>query len=258
MQQYFLHKPLQVHDLVEMEPEQAHHIQHVMRMKPDEIIRLADGKGHMYYAHVVFRDHKVFACVDEEMEDHTRTPVDMILAQGLIKKEKWDFLLQKSAELGVQRMIPFTSSRTVVKTKDEKVDKKRLRWNKILQEACEQCKRSTLVALDSPKSFAELIKASEDADVKLIAYERADVKSAHVKEVLQKYPAPHKVFIVVGCEGGFSEDEVIQLEEVGFHRVSLGARILRAETAALSLLACISFFYEMAGDHHENTGTTGK
>ena len=53
MQQYFLHKPLQVHDLVEMEPEQAHHIQHVMRMKPDEIIRLADGKGHMYYAHVV-------------------------------------------------------------------------------------------------------------------------------------------------------------------------------------------------------------
>ena len=66
------------------------------------------------------------------------------------------------------------------------------------------------------------------------------------------------VFIVVGCEGGFSEDEVIQLEEVGFHRVSLGARILRAETAALSLLACISFFYEMAGDHHENTGTTGK
>ena len=151
MQQYFLHKPLQVHDLVEMEPEQAHHIQHVMRMKPDEIIRLADGKGHMYYAHVVFRDHKVFACVDEEMEDHTRTPVDMILAQGLIKKEKWDFLLQKSAELGVQRIIPFTSSRTVVKTKDEKVDKKRLRWNKILQEACEQCKRSTLVALDSPK-----------------------------------------------------------------------------------------------------------
>lgn len=86
------------------------------------------------------------------------------------------FLITKSAELGVQRIIPFTSSRTVVKTKDEKVDKKRLRWNKILQEACEQCKRSTLVALDSPKSFAELIKASEDADVKLIAYERADVK----------------------------------------------------------------------------------
>lgn len=258
MQQYFLHQRLKVQDVVEMDKEQSHHIAHVMRMKEHEQIRLADDEGHMFFAHVMFQAGKVYAQIDAPIEDATKAPVDITLAQSLIKKEKWDFLLQKCAELGVTSIVPFISSRTVVKTKDEKQDKKMQRWNKILQEACEQCKRSTLVKLKPPVAFAQLVEESQDADVKLIAYENADVKSARLKDILKAYPNARKIFVIVGCEGGFSEAEVMQMEAAGFRRISLGARILRAETAAMALLNSISFYYEMAGDAHEDGNRTCK
>ena len=253
MQQYFVDASLCVNQEVEMNKEQAHHIGNVMRMKQGEIIRLADYDEHMFFAHVNFKNNKVYAIIDEPIEDHTKTAIDITLAQGLIKKEKWDFLLQKCAELGVSRIVPFTSSRTVVKAKDEKQDKKLQRWNKILQEGCEQCKRSSLVTLDAPTTFVSLLEKSKDYDLKLIAYENADIKSTALKDVLRNHKTISNVFVVCGCEGGFSDEEVQKLEAEGFLRISLGARILRAETAAMSLVNQISFFYEMVGDGHDES-----
>ncbi len=226
-----------------------------MCMKDHEVIRIADYHSHMFFAHVVFKNGKVYAHIDEEIEDHTKTIVPITLAQGMIKKEKWDFLLQKCAELGVTEIVPFTSSRTVVKAKDEKQDKKMVRWNKILQEGCEQCKRSTLVNLHTPVPFTSLCEISKNYDVKLIAYENADTKSHHIKDALKQYPNAKNVFVVVGCEGGFSEEEVQKLENEGFIRISLGSRILRAETAAMTLMTTISFYYEMVGGTNENVTT---
>ena len=251
MQQYFIDQTIKVQDEVLFNKEQAHHISHVMRMKENDVIRIADYKGHMFFAHLLFKNGDVSCIIDEEIQDCTKNLVSITLAQGLIKKEKWDFLLQKCGELGVDEIVPFTSSRTVVKTKDEKQDKKLQRWNKILLEACEQCKRSTLVNLHEPVPFSKLVKKSEDYDVKLIAYENAEVKSFHIKDVLKSYPNAKKVFVCVGCEGGFSEEEVVELEQHGFQRISLGGRILRAETAAMVVTHAISFYYEMLGDHNE-------
>ena len=185
-----------------------------------------------------------------EVRDCSQTSVELILAQGMIKGEKWDYLLQKSAELGVAEIIPFVSSRCVVKIKDEKSEKKIVRWNKILCEACEQCKRSTLVRLQPPCTFSQLSQI--DADLRLIAYEDADCKSERLCEVLRAHPSPKRVLMVVGSEGGFSADEVEALTATGFHRVSLGGRILRAETAAISLLNSIEFYYDMAGEKDED------
>ena len=123
-----------------------------------------------------------------EVRDCSQTSVELILAQGMIKGEKWDYLLQKSAELGVAEIIPFVSSRCVVKIKDEKSEKKIVRWNKILCEACEQCKRSTLVRLQPPCTFSQLSQI--DADLRLIAYEDADCKSERLCEVLRAHPSP--------------------------------------------------------------------
>ena len=244
MQQYFINRQITPAEKISFDAEQAHHISHVMRMKEGDVIRIADYQGHMYFAYLVFEQKDVYALIDEPIEDHTKNPVHITLAQGMIKKEKWDFLLQKCAELGVDEILPFTSSRTVVKTKDEKQDKKMARWNKILLEACEQCKRSTLVNLHHPIVFKNLAMEAKDYDVKLIAYENAVVKSHHIKDVLESYPDAKRVFAVVGCEGGFSEEEVMELENQGFQRISLGGRILRAETAAMSVIHGISFYYE--------------
>lgn len=246
MQQYFIEQPATLGDVIEMNKEQAHHIGHVMRMRAGDVIRIADSHAHLFYANVVFHGNTVLAQIQEPIEDHTRTRVSITLAQCLIKGEKWDYLLQKSAELGVERIYPFTSSRCVVKTKDDKLDKKMQRWNKILLEACEQCKRSTLVALQEPDKLQELIHI--EADLKLIAYENADIHAQRLCDILPKYPDSKSIVVAVGCEGGFSPEEVTFLVEHGYHCVSLGSRILRAETAALSLINSISFYYDMVGD----------
>lgn len=245
MQQYFIKQSTHTSEVVELNEEQSHHIAHVLRMKQHDRIRIADQEEHMFYAHIELVNKKVFAHIEEEIEDDTKGKVHITLAQGLIKKEKWDFLLQKSAELGVDRILPFVSSRTVVKSKEEKAEKKQARYEKILLEACEQCKRSTLVTLDATVSFADLKK--EQADLKLIAYEDADQKSEALYDVLKQYPSIQRVIIVIGSEGGFSLEEVKELETAGFLRVSLGARILRAETAALSSISNLGFFYDSRG-----------
>lgn len=245
MQQYFIDTIAHINDEITLNEEQSHHISHVLRMKEGDVIRIADTKEQMFLSHIRFAGRQVMACIDEMIEDHTKNKIHITLAQGLIKKEKWDFLLQKSAELGVDRIVPFISSRTVVKSKEEKAEKKKQRYEKILLEACEQCKRSTLVQLEDVKSFKEL--GNLDADLKLIAYEDADHASEHLKTILKRYPCLASVLIVIGSEGGFSLEEVHLLEQQGFQRVSLGARILRAETAAISTISNIAFFYEKDG-----------
>ena len=186
-----------------MTKEQTHHIRRVMRMQQGDVIRVADNSGRVLLVEVEYHQEEAAARVVREVRDRSRTSVELILAQGMIKGEKWDYLLQKSAELGVAEIIPFVSSRCVVKIKDEKSEKKIVRWNKIL---CE----------------------------------------------LRAHPSPKRVLMVVGSEGGFSADEVEALTASGFHRVSLGGRILRAETAAISLLNSIEFYYDMAGEKDED------
>ena len=245
MQQYFIDTSIQIGDVIELNKEQSHHIAHVMRMKTHEQIRIVDVSAHIFLASVEFQERKVFAKIIESIEDKTKNNVHITLAQGLIKGDKWDYLLQKSAELGVDSILPFVSSRCVVKTKDEKLDKKLMRWNKILMEASEQCKRSTLVDLHEPIAFKNLLY--KEADLKIIAYEDADMVSERLSDVLKQHPNVTNILVVVGSEGGFAKEEVDELLAHGYHRVSLGARILRAETAALSLLATIPFFYDMEG-----------
>lgn len=243
MQQYFIDKMIQIGDTITLDKEQSHHIANVLRMREGEMIRLCDKHEQLFSAYIHFQAKIVQAHVDAAIEDHTRNSVSITLAQGMIKGEKWDYFLQKSAELGVTEIIPFMSSRCVVKAKEDKIERKMERWRKILLEACEQCKRSSLVTLHEPATFANLPETGYD--IKLIAYEDADHASDRLCDVLKKHKTIQSIIVVVGSEGGFSKEEVECLEKQGYVRVSLGARILRAETAALSLLSNIAFFYDM-------------
>lgn len=243
MQQYFIDTCLQSGDVITFDTQQSHHIANVMRMRENEQIRLCDQQEKLFFAKVHFQHKQVQAIVLDPIVDQTHNAVCITLAQGMIKGEKWDYLLQKSAELGVDEILPFISSRCVVKAKEDKLDRKMQRWNKILREACEQCKRSSLVKLQEPQPFLELPESGYD--LKLIAYEDADVQSEKLYETLEANINIQSVIIVIGSEGGFSKEEVALLEEKGYQRVSLGARILRAETAALSVLSNIAFFYDM-------------
>lgn len=246
MQQYFINQKVKVGDTVLFNEEQIHHILHVVRMKTDDIVRISDASHSLFHVRLNLQKKHAVGIALEALEDHTKTKVEITLIQGLIKGEKWDYLIQKACELGVTRIVPFVSKRSVVKIMDDKIDKKLQRWNKIALEACEQCKRSTPVEVLAPISFRNI--ANYRSDMNLIAYEDADACSEKLFHVLRQEPEVQSISCVIGSEGGFEKEEVRQLIDEGFHRISLGYRILRAETAALSIINTIDFYYNMLGD----------
>lgn len=251
MQQYFIKERAEIGQSISFDEEQSHHMMHVVRMKKDDIVRIADSSHRLFHVRIDIQKAGVCGQVIEELVDRTRASVEVTLIQGMIKGEKWDFLIQKACELGVSKIVPLISQRSVVKIPREKLDKKLSRWNKIALEACEQCKRSTRAEVLPPISLQEI--AAYRSDVNLIAYEKADAASEKLYHVLSSHPHPSSVTCVIGSEGGFAQEEVQILMKQEFCRISLGYRILRAETAALSLLNTIDFYYDMIGDKNDKS-----
>ncbi len=233
MQQYFSELPLRVGEEYVFTREQAHHARDVVRLDHETVRLVFDGKG--WFAQCMRRGSDFVAVVEREDTESRELPLDITLACALIRREKFELVLQKAAELGVRRIVPFESSRCVVHARSEKADKQKQRWEKILQEAAEQCKRDLIPELTPILSFAEL--PSVMSAVNCCAYEAAG-KSA--KTLSQACAGAPSVTAVIGPEGGFSEAEVLRLQEAGFVPVTLGSRILRAETAAIYVCSVLA------------------
>lgn len=232
MQQYFITQKAMLESEVEFSTEQKHHIKKVMRMKEGMIIKVVDSSKDAFLARIVYRESDVTAFCFEALSTTQEVP-DITLVQGMIKKDKWDFLIQKTCELGVNHIIPMISSRTIVKV-SEKDNGKIERYNKIALEACEQCKRESLADVLIPIKFKDILKYKKTLNV--VAYEDADFKALPLKKLLSEHKNVDSILYVIGSEGGFSQAEIDFLVANGFFCVSLGKRILRAETAALSIV----------------------
>lgn len=240
MQQYFVKQSLRIGEAVALDAAQSHHILHVMRMKPGAIVRLADDHAVVMEATLRMRSGQVWALPCREL-NVVDSPFDVTLIMGLIKGERWEWVIQKAAELGASRIVPLQSRYCVVKLADEKLAKKLQRWRMIAQEASEQCKRPTILQVEAPITMNQL--ATVKSERNLIAYELADAHSMGLKAALRD-GSYASISVMVGCEGGFSEEEVAQAQKEGYRCVSLGTRILRAETAAIALLANIGYELE--------------
>ncbi len=240
MQQVFVEKEVFLNDLVEFTRDQAHHLSTVLRMRDGEKIRIVDQQASIFLAELKFCGKKVLARCVEKIEENPESAITITLLMGLIKKEKWDYCLQKSTELGVSRIIPFESSRTIVKAKEEKGTRKKERWEKILCEAAQQCKRSRIPEIIDPLPLS-LAAEKGRSDLNFVAYEAALKASRTLRESLR--PAS-SITIVIGPEGGFSTEEIAILKEKGYECITLGKRILRAETAALYALSAIDAILE--------------
>lgn len=232
MQQYFINQIGKLNSYIIFSKEQTHHIQKVMRMKEKETIKVVDVNGTPFLAYVSYVEQSVQGYCYQCLTKKEESP-EITLIQGMIKKDKWDFLLQKTCELGVNLIIPMIASRTIVKISSKDISKLE-RYNKIAMEACEQCKRDNLTKVHDPISFNDIKKYKKELNI--IAYEDADFHSQALKEVLKANANVKSILYVIGSEGGFSQDEVNLLKQEGFICVSLGERILRAETAAISVV----------------------
>ena len=220
MQQFFVDTKIDIGDKYIFTSKQLHHAKDVVRLD-DEVIRLVYN-NEAFFARIVKEDKDYYAIVTEKDERYNELAYEVTLCLALIRKEKFELVLQKATELGVSRIIPFTSSRCIVKDKKDKRD----RYEDILLTASEQCKRNKVPEITSTVSFKELVKYK--SKYSLVAYEKDDDK--YIKEVIKE---KDNVTLVIGPEGGFSEEEVDYLISNDFEVVTLGNRILRAETAAM-------------------------
>ncbi|MFQ9922482.1 MAG: RsmE family RNA methyltransferase [Beduini sp.] len=227
-----------------IEKEDHHHMKKVMRMHDGDEIVCINEKQQVFLCRIMNIEIGRIEVMEELMQD-CELPVKVNLIYALPKSDKFEFVLQKACELGVTCIIPLLSKRCIVKTDRETFNKKYQRFNKILKEAAEQSYRNQI-----PK-IAPLIKLSEVAsylgDHNLVAYEENAKQNemSRLKEVLSQVHNGDTITIIVGCEGGFEQSEIDELEKMGVVPCSLGKRILRSETAPLYLLSAIGYALEL-------------
>ncbi len=231
MQEYFIDQPVSVGDTIELPADKAHHAFSVLHLHHETVRLVSSSIG--YFADVYREGGKNLAVILSQDPAVNELPVSLTLCMALIRREKFELVLQKATELGVSRIVPFSSSRCVVKDRQERADKQIIRREAILMEAAEQCKRNRIPILEPTVRLADL-KQYRSA-VNVAAYEKAGTKAAWLSDVLPS----DSVTAVIGPEGGFSEAEAAQLAEDGFLPVTLGNRILRAETAAYYVCSAV-------------------
>lgn len=215
------------------------HIVKVMRMKINDQFEI-NNDGDIYLAQINSLapfSFKILKKIDENHELKTKITLLYCLPKG----DKIDLVLQKATELGVNQIVLVNSSRCIAKINDENKKKKLARFNKIIKEATEQCKRNNLPALKDVIKFNEI--SNYQSDLNLIAYENSKMGNQELKDILRNFKG-NTVTILIGAEGGFSKEEVEYALKNNFISISLGNRILRSETSVFNLLSILGYELE--------------
>ena len=218
----------------------AHHISKVLRMQVGDTLQIVsiDQVCALMKIRTITGGEVTIDLIEKLPQDHEPS-VKIILAQGLPKSDKMDFIVQKAVELGVSVICPIAMENSVVRLDSAKGEKKQTRWQKIASEAAKQSKRDIVPEVLAPASLAQVLEKYKEVPVKILAYEVEDKQS--LKEVLQKAGNFQAVLLLIGPEGGISKDELALAQAAGMQPVSLGKRILRTETAGLATIAAILY-----------------
>ena len=237
--------------IVTLSGEDAHHISRSLRMAAGEKITVCDPQGTAYECELTgFFPDIVTATVKTACRDEAEPPYRVTVYQALPKGDKLDQVIQKAVECGAAGLVPFESSRCVVRAKAETEEKKRERRQKISLEAAKQCGRGMVPQVGLTISFRDALRDAVQADTPLFCYEGEKTVSlaAALSERLKTVPperAPLTLSLMVGSEGGFSPEEAEEAVRAGMIPVGLGKRILRTETAASFALSCFVYALEM-------------
>jgi 16S rRNA (uracil1498-N3)-methyltransferase len=239
MPRFYVPSPSIQDELLKIEGEEVKHIRKVLRLKAGDKIVVFNGLGKEYEGTILEeKPSSVLVKVQNIFFPQKDSPLEVTLAQSLLKGERMDFLIQKATELGVKEIIPFFSSRSVPLLETSRRLQRHRRWERIAVEASKQCGRGVVPKIESLKDYSEMLQIASPDGLRLILWERDGIK---LKEVLETSEGRVKIFFVVGPEGGFSQEEVGEAEKSGFTPVILGRRVLRAETASLCLLSILQY-----------------
>lgn len=249
MQRYFIENDrlLNVSDIIEISNSDYHHIKNVMRMKVGDKVYLSTNQDDSYIAFIEdINDRSIVLKVLEVQNSKTELNSFVVIAQGLVRREKTEEVVRRITELGASGYVQVQMERSIVKVKEyDKKNDKTERFEKIVKEASEQSHRTRIPVIYPLCSLKEFIEKFSDFDVKLFAYEESGRSGDTSLKELIKMGQNKKMVILVGPEGGFAPKEVKMLLDNDYKSVGLGKRILRTETAPLFIMSAISYELEL-------------
>jgi 16S rRNA (uracil1498-N3)-methyltransferase len=240
MRRFFFDPKDRSGDDVRLSEEESHHIAKVLRLRVGTVVELFDGTGSLYTGSLTLVGRRVEARISGRVVGDEAGTTPVWVYQPILKGEKMDMVVQKCTELGVSGMVPFLSSRCQGKLEPGRAGKKHQRWQRIGLAACKQCLRLQMMQLEKPRLYSELFGAANgcEGDLRLLFWEGE--KEVHLQDI----PAIREaqlIELMLGPEGGFSPEEVEKARQYRWQTVSLGDRVLRAETATLSAVSIIQY-----------------
>lgn len=230
-----------------VEGNDFNHIKNVLRIKSNEEISIViNGDDKEYRCHVEkYEEDRAVLKIRFIKENDVELPNKIYLFQCLPKADKMELIIQKAVELGVYEIIPVASKRAVVKLDDKKAANKISRWNGVSEAAAKQAKRAVIPEIKMPMNFKEALNYCEDMDIKILPYELCSNEAMDkTRELFSNIKSGESVAIFIGPEGGFDAAEVEFAVNSGFKTVTLGKRILRTETAGMTVLSWLVYLLE--------------
>ena len=227
-------------DVVTIMGDDAQHLMYAMRAKPGDEVILVDDTGAVGRMELTgFTADSVTMRLVERLEADTEPPIDLVLAQCLPKGDKLELVIQKAVELGAVAVQPLASRNCVVRYDAKKVAAKQKRWQKIAEEAAKQCGRTRVPEVLPVQPLADWLKEPKEGAL-LFCYENEEQQP--IKAALRALPEDvRRITVLIGPEGGFSLPEAAAITEAGGQSVTLGPRILRAETAAIAAMSIVQY-----------------
>ena len=237
----------------ELEEEYRAYLRDVLRLKEGDKLTLFDGVGHEYRAVISEFTPGAVRLEVITKEDITLPETRITLAQSLPKGSKMEFIIQKATELGVSRIIPFISSRSIPRLTGDRAAAKAARWRKVAVEASRQCGRGDVPEVSEIVSFDGMLRTADDEALRIILWEAEEQRG--LREILtdERYAGTNSFCIVIGPEGGFSWNEIEKARQAGFFSAGLGRLILRTETAPLAVLSILQYEKGLFGTVEEDT-----
>jgi 16S rRNA (uracil1498-N3)-methyltransferase len=259
----FIDGALNAGDLVELTRDTAAHLVKVLRARSGDELVLFNGDGREYSGTIeAVRGSRVSASIGAARSFDRESPFKLTLVQCVPRGDRMDFIVQKATELGVARIVPVLSQRSVVRLDAEQAASKQAHWHAVAVSACEQCGRNRLPAVEAPQPLLSYLGALESPDPSgeflrlVLEPERAGQASPPARTIDIADSAATGAQIAIGPEGGFALEELEAFDLSAFGRLGMGPRVLRTETAAIAAIAVLQArFGDMSAISHESSRT---
>ena len=239
MKRFAIHKNTIHGEQVVLKGSDVHHIRDVLRYKEGDTLCLFDSNQKEYQARIISISSKeIIFQIDDHRLTNTESKLKITLAQSMVKERKMDTIIRQATELGIYSFIPFYSERSIPKYKSDRIQNRHQRWQKIVYEAIKQCRRTITPFIHPPMEFSQLIQTTSYSN-KILFWENASVNLSH----LSSNNHIESILIIIGPEGGFSDQEATNADHSGCQLIKMGHRILKAETAAIIAVGLIQYIF---------------